>query len=170
VLKYALLGFLARTPSHGYDLKGAFETAMGGTWPVNIGQIYTTLGRLERDGLIESELIEQSARPDRKVYRLTQRGADELDGWIREPTQPGPPLHDELFIKYLVRQINGGAGTETLIADSRHTLQDALAAIERRIARVHNNNDEVVTRDLLAAVSHQLQAKLVWLDELDSAP
>jgi len=99
MLKYALLALIAREPRHGYDLKSAFEEAMGGTWPLNIGQIYTTLSRLERDGLVESTVVEQDVRPNRKVYRITQEGEKELDRWLAQPLALGPPLRDDLYVK-----------------------------------------------------------------------
>ena len=70
MLKYALLGILAERPRHGYDLKVAFEGAFGGTWPLNIGQVYTTLGRLDRDGLVACEVVEQEALPDLRILNL----------------------------------------------------------------------------------------------------
>ena len=82
MFKYALLGLLAQEPRHGYDLKTAFETLLGGTWPLNIGQVYSTLSRLERDGFVESQVVPQDLLPDRKVYALTQTGLEELDRWL----------------------------------------------------------------------------------------
>src|SRR5947208_15504267 len=85
VLKFALLGLLAKESRHGYDLKRAFERLLGGTWPINIGQIYTTLTRLERDGLVTAETVTQTSVPDRKVYSLTPAGHDALAEWLAQP-------------------------------------------------------------------------------------
>ena len=68
-MKYAFLALLANEPAHGYELKQAFESTFGSVWPeLNAGQIYTTLGRLERDGLVESCQVEQGSRPNKRVH------------------------------------------------------------------------------------------------------
>jgi len=169
VLKYALLALVAQRPRHGYDLKAAFERAMGGTWPLNIGQIYTTLARLERDGLVESEIVEQDARPDRKVYQVTERGTKELDRWLAEPVEFAPPLRDELYIKFLAQRV-AGADPSELLGNARRTLHAALAATERQQSAPKDNDNDVdpVATVLLDAVSLQLDAALRWLDRADS--
>jgi len=69
MLKHALLGLLARQPRHGYELKNALEQALGGNWEINFGQIYTTLGRLERDGLVTSHTDAEDRRGKRDYAR-----------------------------------------------------------------------------------------------------
>lgn len=165
MLKYALLALIAQRPRHGYDLKSAFEQAMGGTWPVNIGQIYTTLARLERDELVDSEVIEQDARPDRKVYRLTEKGEKELDRWLGEPMELGPPLRDDIYIKFFASAIARPKVRPTFLDDARRSLQDALAAVERQRTPAPRNGVDP-TGLLLDAVSLQLQSTLHWLDRV----
>lgn len=167
MLKYALLALIAREPRHGYDLKSAFEEAMGGTWPLNIGQIYTTLSRLERDGLVESTVVEQDVRPNRKVYRITQEGEKELDRWLAQPLALGPPLRDDLYVKMLAHHLIRPGEVARLLEDARRSLHTALAAVERH-PRASDDSDASVTALLLDAVSLQLQATLRWLDRADT--
>src|SRR5260370_34048983 len=100
-VKYALLGILANDECHGYELKDAFEESVGDFWTVNYGQIYRTLDRLERDGLVEWHEEPQERRPDRKVYRITPKGITELRTWLTQPVTGPRPLRDELFVKML---------------------------------------------------------------------
>ena len=86
-LKFGILGLLAEQPLHGYDVKNRFESLLGGSWEVNFGQVYMTLQRLERDGLIEAD----GERGDRRklAYRLTASGRKTLDDWLSRP-ESGP--------------------------------------------------------------------------------
>ena len=85
-LKYGLLGLLAEEPLHGYEVKNRFEAMLGGTWDVNIGQVYTTLQRLERDGLVRPV----GGRGDRGklLYELSESGRKALADWLEEHDDP----------------------------------------------------------------------------------
>jgi DNA-binding PadR family transcriptional regulator len=84
-LEHAILGFLQYKPMTGYDLKKIFDTSVRHFWPADQSQIYRTLARLAEQGLAEQEIIEQSDRPDRKVYHITAAGREELRGWLAGP-------------------------------------------------------------------------------------
>jgi DNA-binding PadR family transcriptional regulator len=84
-LEYAILGFLSYQPFSGYDLKKIFDKSVRHFWPADQSQIYRTLARLSERGWAEVEKVEQTDRPDRKVYSITSRGRDELLGWLRGP-------------------------------------------------------------------------------------
>src|SRR5450759_1144111 len=96
-----MLALLAEQPMHGYQLRQQFELRTGGTWPLNIGQVYTTVQRLVRDGLVEpvpeSESADDAADVDR--FRLTSAGRAEIADWWRTPVDRGAPARDELVIK-----------------------------------------------------------------------
>src|SRR5205807_3308423 len=80
-VRHSLLALLSAGPVHGYGLKTEFEAATGDVWPLNVGQVYTTLGWLERDGLVTA-----AADADgQKVYKITEAGRDELDRWFETP-------------------------------------------------------------------------------------
>src|SRR6185436_16292004 len=99
-VRYGLLALLAEAPTHGYQLKTAFERRTGGSWLLNIGQVYTTLQRLERDGLVEE--IPGDANEDRRDFRITATGRRQLEGWFTTPVMPEGPARDELTIKVLL--------------------------------------------------------------------
>ena len=98
-VRHALLALLSERPKYGHQLRQEFEERTGDVWPLNVGQVYTTLQRLERDGLVTSD-GEQSDGPQR-TYRLTDAGADELASWYETPPALTAPPRDELVIKVL---------------------------------------------------------------------
>jgi DNA-binding PadR family transcriptional regulator len=165
-MRHAFLALLARAPAHGYEIKQAFEAAVGGVWPpLNAGQIYTTLGRLERDGLVRGVHVEQSHKPDKKVYELTDEGKAELEAWLDTPTA-GPRYKDEFFLKLVLARAGG--------LNSRH---DPTLLIERQRRRYFQELRDLTaiaataaaegnrTAALLAegAMLH-VQADLQWLE------
>ena len=99
-VRHALLALLSEGPKYGLRLREEFEAGTGEVWPLNIGQVYTTLQRLERDGLIESEDDEHDS-PQRR-FRITAAGEHELAAWLRTPPDMSSPPRDELVIKLLV--------------------------------------------------------------------
>ena len=99
-VRHALLGLLSEGPKYGHQLRQEFEARTGDVWALNVGQVYTTLQRLERDGLVESE--DEAADGPQKVFRITGPGAEELDSWLHTPPDLTTPPRDELVIKVLV--------------------------------------------------------------------
>src|SRR3954469_18124418 len=82
-IHHAVLSLLSHGPSYGYELKGAFEAAVGPQWgPLNIGHLYQILDRLLRDDMVSAERHPQSVKPDRVVYSITASGQDELEHWL----------------------------------------------------------------------------------------
>jgi DNA-binding PadR family transcriptional regulator len=161
MLKYALLGLLAQEPRHGYDLKSTFEVMLGGTWPLNIGQVYTTLSRLERDGLVESQVVPQDLLPDRKVYSLTQAGREHLRRWLAEPTEGTVRLKDEFFIKLLIHHILSSDETHALIWKQRQIYMQRLSHLTALQADV---DLAPPTRLLVEGAILHVEADLEWLD------
>ena len=161
MLRHALLGLLAQEPRHGYDLKNAFEALLGGTWPLNIGQVYTTLARLERDALVESQVVPQDLLPDRKVYSLTGAGQEELEQWLAEPTTGSIRLKDEFFIKLLVHQLIDSDGLLVLIWKQRQAYMQTLAQLTA--LRTDPDLDPATALLMEGAILH-VEADLEWLD------
>jgi DNA-binding PadR family transcriptional regulator len=91
---------LSEGPKYGFQLRQEFEMSTGEVWPLNVGQVYTTLQRLERDGLAESDDAEGDER--QKNFRITDKGSGELAQWLRTPPDLSEPPRDELVIKVLV--------------------------------------------------------------------
>jgi DNA-binding PadR family transcriptional regulator len=98
----ALLGLLEREPSHGYDLKHDYDTFFGRGKPLPFGQVYSTLGRLARDGKVVVGEAEAGAGPDRKRYVITEAGVTEVESWLRQPIEPEPHLQTVLFTKVVL--------------------------------------------------------------------
>jgi len=160
-LKYGVLGLLADQPLHGYDLKSRFEQLLGGTWDVNIGQIYTTLQRLERDGLVEGD----EARGDRgrRTYRLTEGGAKALNDWLEQPEVEPSQLREEIYVKLLLLGRRANGRLAAVLAKQRRVylqrLKD-LANVERR-ARQQGRDDLALL--VKSAILHT-EADLKWTD------
>jgi DNA-binding PadR family transcriptional regulator len=154
-----LLALLAKEPAHGYELKTQLEQLFGEAYPTpNIGQIYVTLQRLERDGLVCSQDVVQSARPNKRVYELTDAGRRAVSGWI-DATSEGPRIRDEFFMKLALSQLSGSADQLGLINRQRRhylaqlrSLSDLAVAADRRIPRL-----------LIEGAMLHLQADLDWL-------
>lgn len=166
MLKYALLALVARAPQHGYELKTAFEELLGGTWMLNIGQVYTTLSRLEQDGLIEATIVSQELLPDRKVYSLTQLGQKELDRWMDEPVSGLIRLRDEVFLKVLAQALIDRRRARDLISQQRDEYVRAVTQAARSRADAEL---PAVTGLVLDALLLRLEADLHWLDLVESA-
>src|ERR1700751_3989247 len=98
-VRHALLALLSEGPKYGLQLREEFEARTGEVWPLNVGPVYTTLQRLERDGLVESDGEEEGAQ---KRFRITGEGQAELAAWLRTPPDLSSPPRDELVIKILV--------------------------------------------------------------------
>ena len=99
-IRHALLGLLSEGPKYGHQLRQEFEARTGDVWPLNVGQVYTTLQRLERDGMVESD--GEAADGPQKAFRITAGGQEELASWLRTPPDLTTPPRDELVIKVLV--------------------------------------------------------------------
>jgi DNA-binding PadR family transcriptional regulator len=98
--RHALLALLSEGPKYGLQLRQEFEARTGEVWPLNVGQVYTTLQRLERDGLVESDDTGEDG--PQKGFRITADGENELAAWLRTPPDLSLPPRDELVIKILV--------------------------------------------------------------------
>jgi DNA-binding PadR family transcriptional regulator len=160
-LKFGILGLLAEEPLHGYEVKARFEAMLGHTWEVNIGQVYSTLQRLERDSLVEA--VGERGDRGKLAYQLTAAGRRALDHWLAEPEAEPQQLHDELFVKLmLIRRLANGNLTGLIDRQRRVYLQRIrdLAELERR-ARAEARPDLLLL--IKGAVIHT-EADLKWLD------
>ena len=170
-MREVLLALLADGREHGYELKQAIESTFGDAWPpLNIGQIYTTLGRLERDGLVYSEHVPQEGRPDKRVYVLTDAGRAELRGWIEAPVA-APALKDEFFTKLVlarlpgVAHLNGASDPLTLIARQRRAYLQSLRDLNDLATRqLVEHEPSIATALLVERATLHVQADLKWLD------
>ena len=160
-MRYPVLALLAAGHSHGYDIKQAIDQRFGVVWPtINVGQVYTTLSRLERDGLVVSHEVKQSDRPNKKVYELTEAGRSELEKWVSGSTS-SPRLRDEFFMKLVLAQVAEVAEPAELIERQRNKYLQTLRDLDQ--AATGDGSDGVAQLLVEGAVLH-LQADLKWLD------
>ena len=163
MLPHALIGLLARQPLHGYDLKNRLEQALGGNWEINFGQIYTTLSRLERDGLITAGAEVEDGR-GKKTYEITDLGRRELETWLAQPVEKVGSLRDEFLVKLIVRHLAGYGDTLAIIAQQRQAYLQQLRELTALATR--KKDDPFVSLLIEGAILH-LQADLRWLDLCD---
>jgi DNA-binding PadR family transcriptional regulator len=159
-IKYALLSLLDHQPHHGYQLKTAVEGWLGQSWPLNIGQVYTTLTRLERDGLVTLGEVDAQGR---QTYQITPTGRAALADWFATPVPRDGLVRDELLVK-LVAAVAAGDGTafEVIRGQRTATLQ-LLQQHTRHKAQAERQGDlpRLVVADLLIA---QAEAEVTWLE------
>jgi DNA-binding PadR family transcriptional regulator len=164
-IKFGVLGLMVSGPLHGYEVKTRFEAMLGGTSEVNIGQVYSTLQRLERDGLIEA--VGSRGDRGRQQYELTGRGRKALDAWLEEPEDSPQQLRDEIFLKLLLSErVANGRRPALLLKQRRVFLQRMkdLAALERRTRAEGRDDLALLVRGALL----HTEADLKWVDELTS--
>ncbi len=160
-VREGLLVLLGDGPRHGYGLKSAFEEATGGVWPLNVGQVYTTLDRLERDGLVEPAPADEGQR----AWRLTEQGRDELGAWWWAVPGEEPPPRDELVLKVLLALPRGAEHALEVIGHQRDALLGLLAERRRRDRARHRAGADAVAAELVVDVLVlRAEADLRWLD------
>jgi DNA-binding PadR family transcriptional regulator len=161
-MRYGLLTLLADSPTHGYELKTGLERATGGSWSINVGQVYTTLSRLERDGLV----AEAGEAADRRDYRITDAGRIELERWFAQPYVPDAAPRDELTAKVLLAVAARDVDVRDLIQRQRSATISVLQAYTRRKAAAHP--DDLALLMMLDALVFRAEAEVRWLDACDA--
>lgn len=166
-IQHAVLALLAEGRSHGYELKGAFEAAVGPQWgPLNIGHLYQILDRLSRDELVRAERQAQPVKPDRVVYEITPAGRAELDRWLAEPSPRSGGFRDDFFLKLTAAARSGSAGVlRTVLANQRgHLLREL-----RNLGTLRREATDPVVGLLLSAAGRHVEADLAFLDDAEAA-
>lgn len=163
-IQHAVLSLLSDGPSHGYELKSAFEQSVGPQWgPLNIGHLYQVLDRLAREGMVTSTRVPQETRPERIVYEITEAGAAELASWMAEPSPRTSGFRDDFFLKMVAAAKTRSAPViEQVVARQRAFLLRELRNLQelRRQA-----GTELMVGLLLAAAARHVNADLAFLDE-----
>ncbi len=168
-VRYAVLGLLSEKKRHGYELKSAFDQATGGFWQLNFGQIYSTLDRLEREGLVERVVVREDVDAERRVFRITVRGRRRLDDWLTEPVARPRALRDDLFIRLLFSDRTEPDAILRMI--SRH--RDAYELETRKLTRRKTDLkrlqmvDASVTELLMDAALFHAEAEQRWLAHVE---
>jgi DNA-binding PadR family transcriptional regulator len=157
-IPYVLLGLLEDRPRYGYDLKREYDDRFSTARPLKFGQVYSTLARLLRDGLVAIRAIEAGSGPERKLYAITRRGVTDLERWLQEPVAPEPYLHSTLFAKVVLALLSGRSAGEVL-----DTQRAAHLERMRELTRIKAFGEVVDALVADHALFH-LEADLRWIE------
>jgi DNA-binding PadR family transcriptional regulator len=165
MVRNGLLALLLRGPMHGYKLRSEFEASTGTTWPLNIGQVYTTLARLERDGLIAA--VGEADAEGRLMYHLTEAGREEVGRWFATPVERQSRPRDELSIKLAMALMTEGVDVHAVLQAQRTATLRSL----QELTRLKASADEVADAAwllVLEAMIFQAEAEVRWLDHCEA--
>ena len=165
-VRQALLALLEEGPMYGYQLRSEFERRTGATWPLNVGQVYTTLTRLERDGLVTESGADGEGHV---VYEVTDAGREEVATWFTTPVGRGTPPRDELAIKLALAVTVPGVDIGTVIQQQRSATISAL----QDYTRLKRDRDDSTPGDLawglvLDSLIFNAEAEVRWLDHCEA--
>ena len=167
-VRHALLGLLAQRPRHGYELHTAFEAVVGGeqNWDVKPAQIYTTLSRLEKDGLVAEAAVSRAGGPEKRVFAITPAGRDLLAAWFNAGVELDHQ-RDEFYVKLMLSLATGEVPPRKVIQGQRARLfQD----LHRHTGQRSKSNPKTELAQILLydkAIMH-LEADLRWLDMVEA--
>ena len=164
-VRLGLLALLAEGPRYGAEWKAAFERRTGGTWPVNVGQVYTTLDRLGRDGLVTADEADAEGRIR---YALTASGRNEVAVWWRTPVDRQVTPREELVIKLAIAITSPGVDSAAVAQAQRSATMERL----RQLTRLKRSIDPAADLAWLMVVEHQLfaaEAEIRWLDQVEAS-
>jgi DNA-binding PadR family transcriptional regulator len=175
-IRHGLLALLDQGPRYGYQLRTEFESRTGATWPLNVGQVYTTLNRLERDGLVEPAGADAEGHV---FYAVTDKGRAELRAWFGTPVRRDNPPRDELAIKLAMAVTVPGVDVREVVQGQRHhtmrALQDytrlkarALAAEQEPAEGEQQGDRELAWLLVLEQLIFQAEAEIRWLDHCET--
>lgn len=157
-MAHGLLGLLEDRPKHGYELRRAFDERLAGSRPLKSGQVYSTLGRLERDGRVDEVGEEQGPGPERRLYAITVAGVAELERWLSAPEAPEAYLQSVLYAKVIVA-LSSGRSAQAVLDAQRDRHVTTMRALTRE--KEHADLAGVVRADF--ALAH-LDADVRWID------
>jgi DNA-binding PadR family transcriptional regulator len=161
-IRHGLLALLERGQMYGYQLRTAFEAETGATWPLNIGQVYSTLTRLERDGLVRA-LPESDG--GQRPYEITDAGRADLALWFATPIERTDRPRDELAIKLALALTTPGIDVQSVVQTQRTATMRTL----QQYTRLKGDDSELPWRLVLEAMIFQAEAELRWLDHCEAA-
>jgi DNA-binding PadR family transcriptional regulator len=165
-VRQGLLALLDEKDMYGYQLRATFEQRTGATWPLNIGQVYTTLNRLERDGLVE---IAGSDDEGHQTYRITAPGREEVRRWFVTPVSRTTAPRDELAIKLaLAVQAHDLDVTAIISAQRTETLRTLQDYTRLKVRVEPSDTDSTAWLLVLDAMVFQAEAEVRWLDLCES--
>jgi len=159
-VRHALLALLSEGPKYGLQLRQEFEARTGEVWPLNVGQVYTTLQRLERDGLVESD--EEGEQGPQNRFRITTNGEEELTRWLRTPPDLSSPPRDELVIKILIALRVPGVDVHEVVQAHRRYLVELMQEWTR--LKEYSGDRDLGFSLVVDAELFRLDSVIRWLD------
>ena len=157
-IREGILALIAGEPKYGYQLKSEFEEHTGGVWPLNVGQVYTTLDRLQRD---ECVLPGAPDADGRTPYSITKAGRKELAAWFESAAADATPPRDELMIKVLLAMVTNGVDARDVIEAQRAGLLSVMRMHRRRLQA---SDGDLLSTLLYDALISRVESDLRWLD------
>ncbi|WP_203338266.1 PadR family transcriptional regulator [Nocardioides limicola] len=171
-IKHGLLALLDAGPMYGYQLRAEFESRTGATWPLNVGQVYTTLARLERDDLIASAGTDDEGHV---MYAVTESGSAEVAAWFASPVARNQPPRDELAIKLALAVTVPGVDVPAVIQAQRTAtigaLQDYTRLKRTATERLEDSDDpraDLAWSLVLDSLIFAAEAEVRWLDHCEA--
>ena len=162
-IRQAMLALLEQEPMYGYQLRSEFERRTGSTWPLNVGQVYTTLQRLERDGLVVALGDGAELEPGpQKAYRITEAGSAELAQWLRVPPDLSSPPRDDLVMKVLIAVRVPGTDVSAVIQAHRRYLVQLMQEWTR--LKEDDNGNDLAFSLVVDSELFRLDSVVRWLD------
>jgi DNA-binding PadR family transcriptional regulator len=159
----SLLAMLDERPMYGLELKNTFEESTGGVWPLNVGQVYTTISRLERDGMVS--LAEEA--DGQKLYAITDAGREEIAGWFRHPSRGASATRDEIVLKISLAVLKPTVDVAAVIQSERRALLEELQQYTRFKADPPTDKD-LSWAILLDSIIFKIEARVRWLDACET--
>ncbi|MES9542798.1 MULTISPECIES: PadR family transcriptional regulator [unclassified Actinomadura] len=167
-IRHGLLALLSQGPRYGYQLRAEFESSTGATWPLNIGQVYSTLSRLERDELVTRVGADDEGR---FVYRITPAGEEDVRRWFATPIARTDRPRDELAIKLAMAVTTPGVDVAHVVQTQRTATLRALQDLTRLKAdapAVPADQGDRAWRLVLESMIFQAEAEVRWLDHCEA--
>jgi DNA-binding PadR family transcriptional regulator len=162
-VRHALLGLLSDGPKYGMQLRVEFEAGTGEVWPLNVGQVYSTLQRLDRDGLVSSD--PDGGDGPQQMYRITDDGLADLHGWLRTPPEASEPPRDELVIKVLIALRVAGTSVAEVVQVHRRHMVELMQQYNRLNSELSDGDMELGI--VVDAELFRLDGLIRWLDAVD---
>ncbi|MCX4744541.1 PadR family transcriptional regulator [Kitasatospora sp. NBC_01287] len=157
-LGHTILGLLESHPRHGYDLKRAYDERFGQTRALPYGQVYATLSRLLKNGLVEVDGTEPGEGPERKRYIITEAGITDVNHWLTEPESPSAHLQSTLYTKVVLALLTGRSAQRLLDTQRTEHLRQMRELTRRKLA------GDLVDQLLCDHALFHLEADLRWLE------
>ncbi|MDR2294910.1 MAG: PadR family transcriptional regulator [Microbacterium sp.] len=165
-VRQSLLAILDQGPCYGYQLRSEFDRRTGSTWPLNVGQIYNTLERLERDGLVRRGEADDAGHV---FWEITDAGRTEVAGWLSSPVERGSGTRDELAIKLAVAATLPGVDVAALIRAQRAATLAQLAELTRTTyaGAAPDSPEQLAWSLVVDSMIFQAEAEARWLDHTE---